>query len=71
MQKTIVTCLVEFEHLPLVGAFTIKGTKVVVKCNVILYHVYFEKQVCVLYLFKLLFFLQLYLFVYDFDLPWI
>jgi hypothetical protein len=56
MQKTIVTCLVESEHLPLVGAFIIKGTKVVVKCNVILYHVYFEKQVCVLYLFKLLFF---------------
>ncbi len=37
------------------GAFTIKGAKAVVKCNVILYHVYFERQVCVMYLFKLLF----------------
>jgi len=44
------------------GAFTVKGTKAIVKCNVILYHVYFERQVCVMYLFKLLFFLQLYLF---------
>jgi hypothetical protein len=65
MQKTITICLAKSKHLPLVGAFTIKGTKVVVKCNVILYHVYFEKQVCVLYLFKLLFFLQLYFFVND------
>jgi hypothetical protein len=65
MQKTIVTCLVESEHLPLVGAFTIKGTKVVVKCNVILYHVYFEKQVLI----QIIIFFKLYLFVNDLDLP--
>jgi len=38
------------------GAFIIKGAKAIVKCSVILYHVYFERQVCVLYLFKLLLF---------------
>jgi hypothetical protein len=37
------------------GAFTIKEAKGVVKCNVILYHVYFERQVFALYLLKLLF----------------
>jgi len=37
------------------GAFTVEGAKAVIKCNVILYHVYFERQVCVMYLFKLLF----------------
>lgn len=65
MQKTIVICLVESEHLPLVGAFTIKGTKVVVKCNVILYDVYFEKQVFV----QIIIFKNIYLFVNDIDLP--
>ncbi len=43
------------------GAVTIKGAKVIVKCSVILYHVYFERQICVMYL-------QLYLFVNDLDL---
>ncbi len=38
------------------GAFIVKGAKTIVKCNVILYHVYFKRQVCVFYLFKLLFF---------------
>ncbi len=27
MQKTIAICLVESEHLPVMGAFTIKGTQ--------------------------------------------
>jgi hypothetical protein len=35
------------------GAFTVKGVEAVVKCSVILYHVYFERQVCVFYLFKI------------------
>jgi hypothetical protein len=37
------------------GAFIVKGAKAIIKCNVIVYHVYFEKQVCVFYLLKLLF----------------
>jgi hypothetical protein len=47
------------------GAFTVKGAKAVIKCNVILYHVYFERQVCVMYLIKYYLFLQLYLFAND------
>ncbi len=47
------------------GAFTVKGAKIVVKCNVILYHVYFERQVCVIYLFKLLLlFSVIYIYIY-------
>jgi hypothetical protein len=45
------------------GAFTVKGAKTIVKCNVILYHVYFEKQVCVFCLFKLLFFFCNYIYL--------
>jgi hypothetical protein len=44
------------------GAFIVKGAKAIVKCNVILYHVYFKRQVCVFYLFKLLFFFAITIF---------
>ncbi len=37
------------------GTFTIKGAKTIVNYSVILYLVYFERQICVMYLFKLLF----------------
>jgi len=42
--------------LDLKGAFTVKQTKVIIKCNLILYHVYFERQVHVLYLFYFYFY---------------
>jgi hypothetical protein len=51
------------------GAFIVKGAKAIVKCIVFLYHVYFEKQVCVIYLFKLLFLFAIIFFANDLDLP--
>ncbi len=37
------SCDSRLRSINLLGAFIVKGAKVVVKCNVILYHVYFEK----------------------------
>ncbi len=57
------SCDFRLRSINLLGAFIVKRAKVVVKCNVILYHVYFERQVCVMYLFKLLFLFAIIFFI--------